>query len=127
MKLFFLLAISLLVSPLAWGQRLLLSGTVKTTQGEALPGVSVVVEGTALGTATDPAGNFQLTVPSAKATLAFSFVGYVSQRRSVTAPAQLSIVLQESAQQLNEVVVTGLATSVKRENLAMDDLERLKN
>ena len=118
MKLFFLLAIGLLVSPLAWSQQILLSGTVKTTQGEALPGVSVVVEGTTLGTATDPTGNFQLTVPSAKATLAFSFVGYVSQRRLVTASAQLSVVLQESAQQLNEVVVTGLATSVKRENLA---------
>ena len=97
MKLFFLLAIGLLVSPLAWSQQMLLSGTVKTTQGEALPGVSVVVEGTTLGTATDPTGSFQLTVPSAKATLAFSFVGYVSQRRLVTASAQLSVVLQESA------------------------------
>lgn len=73
--------------------------------GLPLPGVSVSIKGTTLGTQTDANGKFTLSVP-ANAALTFSFVGYVPQ----TVPANgttLNVVLTEAAQQLGEVVVTG--------------------
>lgn len=56
------------------------SGTVTNAEtGESMPGVTVVVEGTNIGTATNVDGNYQLNVPSLDETLVFSFVGYQTQ------------------------------------------------
>jgi TonB-linked SusC/RagA family outer membrane protein len=88
--------------------------------GETLIGASILVKGTTTGTVTDLDGNFSVTIPSNEpATLVFSSIGYLSQSVEV-APgvSTLTVQLQQDATNLEEVVVTGLATSVKRSNLA---------
>src|SRR5690606_21193317 len=98
-------------------------GTVtgKVTEGSAglpLPGVNVVVKGTTTGAITDIDGDFELLVPSFPSTLVFSSLGYATTEINLTGPTVLSVNMEESATGLEEVIVTGLASSVKRQNLA---------
>jgi TonB-linked SusC/RagA family outer membrane protein len=86
------------------------SGRVTGPDGAGLPGVTVLVRGTTLGTTTNADGAFSLNAPEGS-TLVFSFVGYASQTAAVTAGAPAySISLREDAKQLNEVVVVGYGT-----------------
>ena len=88
-----------------------------TTQ-QALPGVTVLVPGTTIGTSTGADGTFSLGgVPAAATRLRFSFVGYRAQERAL-AGAPLAVALAPETRALDEVVVTGLATTIKRSNLA---------
>ncbi len=96
------------------------NGTVTDSDtGEPLPGVNILVQGTTVGTITDLNGEYSLTLPSGNRGLLFSFVGYrdfeVVLPPGVTA---FDVEMEEDPLGLDEVVVTGLATSVKRSNLA---------
>lgn len=78
-----------------------------STDGLALPGVSVLVKGTTNGTTSDANGKFTLSAsPSSK--LVFSFIGYKSLEVDVANRSVLDIVMSEDASQLNEVVITAL-------------------
>ena len=95
------------------------SGTVTDADtGDPLPGVSVSVQGTIIGTTTNIDGQYQLTLPQSPATLVFSFVGFKSEERSASAGQSVNVQLSEDILGLDEVVITGVATSVKRSNLA---------
>ena len=86
------------------------SGRVVQANGEALPGVTVLVKGTALGVSTDVNGGFTLSAPEGS-TLVFSYVGYVRREVAVTsASTQLNITLTADVAALNEVVVVGYGT-----------------
>jgi len=82
--------------------------------GSPLPGVSVKVKGAIGGTSTDADGTFKLTIPKGLSDLIFSYVGYEDQEVAVKGTT-VSISLSPSAKSLNEVVVVGYGTSVKRE------------
>tara|TARA_R110002049_G_scaffold302911_2_gene496766 strand:+ start:108122 stop:111109 length:2988 start_codon:yes stop_codon:yes gene_type:complete len=86
--------------------------------GLPLPAANIVVKGTTNGTTTDFDGNFEIEVSNFPAVLVFSSLGYASLESEVNGPTTLNVSLQESATGLEEVVVTGLATSVKRSNAA---------
>jgi TonB-linked SusC/RagA family outer membrane protein len=93
------------------------SGRITDEKGAGLPGVSVVVKGSSLGTSTNAEGTFMLNVPEGS-TLVFSFVGYTSQSVAVTASTgPINVTLQEDAQRLNEVVVVGYLAQ-DRQNLS---------
>jgi TonB-linked SusC/RagA family outer membrane protein len=77
--------------------------------GQSLPGVTVKVKGSVTGTVTDVKGNFSLSVPD-NATLIFSYVGYYPQEIAVNGRSTISVVLQHSPENLNEVVVVGYGT-----------------
>lgn len=97
------------------------SGTVADERtGEALIGASILLKGTTTGTITDLDGGFSITLPTNDpATLIFSSIGYLTQNVEVAPGVSiLNIQLKQDATNLEEVVVTGLATSVKRSNLA---------
>ena len=95
-----------------------LTGKITDANGNPIAGVSIVVKQTTQGTATDAEGKFKLIVP-ANATIIISSTGFKSQTIKADAiAADLVIKLQEDVAHLDEVVVTGLATSVKRRNLA---------
>lgn len=85
--------------------------------GSPLPGVSIAVKGTNKGTTTDATGQFKVSAAD-KATLIVSFVGYTSQDVSIAGRSTVNVILAENVSELSEVVVNGLATSVKRSNLA---------
>ncbi len=92
------------------------NGTVTdASNGEPIPGVTVLVKGTTNGTITGINGEYELSVPDGS-TLVFSSIGYSSQE--IAASEAGDIALRTDVTNLDEVVVTGLATSVKRSNLA---------
>ena len=79
----------------------------------ALPGVSVLVKGTTVGTITDTEGNYRLNVP-ANGTLVFSFIGYTTQEVSVGNRSVVDVNLLPDAKALDEVVVVGYGTQTQR-------------
>jgi len=95
-------------------------GTVTDANtGDSIPGANVLVVGTTVGVATNADGEYEIEVPGQEGTLQFSFVGYQSVEREVTPETgTLDVALQPDVANLEEVVITGLATSVKRKNLA---------
>ena len=95
------------------------NGTVQDEAGSPLIGASVLIQGTATGTVTDIDGSFSLRVPGDKTTLVASYTGFRDQVLEVSkADGSVSFVLAEDISNLEEAVVTGLATTVKRSNLA---------
>src|SRR5690606_111102 len=82
-----------------------ITGTVKDENGEALPGVSILVKGSTTGTTTDVNGNFALEVKDDNAVLTFSFVGYIGQDVIVGANTFLNILLKTDTKSLEELVV----------------------
>ena len=92
-----------------------LTGQVTDQSNTPLPGVTVLVKGTKLGTSTDPEGNFKLSLSQQENTiLIFSFIGMESQEVPVGAPKKpIKVILKETAENLKEVVVTGIFTRKK--------------
>jgi alpha-2-macroglobulin len=84
--------------------------------GATLPGVSVVVKGTAIGTVTDGDGLYSLSCPP-NAVLVFSFIGLKTQEISVTTQSSVDIVMEGDATMLNEVVVVAGGLTVQRREL----------
>jgi TonB-linked SusC/RagA family outer membrane protein len=89
------------------------SGRVVDAKGNGLPGVTVVVKNTTIGTSTGPDGSFSLQAPE-NSVLVISFVGFTRQEVPVRgATSSLSVTLAEDSQALNEVVVIGYGTARK--------------
>ncbi|KAA9354741.1 SusC/RagA family TonB-linked outer membrane protein [Larkinella humicola] len=84
------------------------TGTVKDNNGNALPGVNVVIKGTTKGTTTNSVGKYTLMVDNNATVLIFSFIGALSQEVTVGDRSVVDVTLQEDAKQLNEIVVTAL-------------------
>ena len=96
-----------------------ISGTV--TDGATnlpLPGANVIIKGTKTGTTTDFDGRFSLNVDSFPVTLEISSLGFEAIEEVVNEARTVNVTLQESATALEEVVITGLASSIKRSNAA---------
>ena len=89
------------------------SGTVTDKNGATLPGVNVVITGTALGTITDDSGKFSIEVPQGAKSITFSFIGMESQEVSIGTLTQIDVTLAEASIDLEEVVVTGYGTQKK--------------
>ncbi len=115
-----LVPVMLVCALAAQAQDRTVSGKVTSgTDGSPLPGANIVVKGTTAGVITDAEGNYRLSVPTSGKKIVVSFIGFVTQELDVpTASNTLDVALVEDARQLEEVVVSGLATSVKRGNLA---------
>jgi len=104
-----ILLMSFFVSTLftAWAQERTVTGKVtSSTDGSGVPGVSIVLKGTASGTVSDAAGSYSLSVPSAGGTLVFSFVGLVTQEVEVGTRSVVDVKMADDVRQLSEVVVT---------------------
>ena len=111
----FLLALMLTLSWVALGQDQKVAGTVSDAKGGGIPGVSVVIKGTTLGTTTDGNGAFSISVKSGNAELVVTSVGYISKTVAVGNRSSIAISLDEDVSQLNEVIVTGYASQRKKD------------
>lgn len=89
-----------------------ISGLVKEPDGEPAIGVSVMLKGTASGTVTDVDGNFILSAP-ANGTLVFSYVGFKTTEIEIQGKNDLIVVLENDAQEIDEVVVVGYGSQRK--------------
>lgn len=96
------------------------TGKVISPKGDPLSNVNVQLKGTNVGTTTGEDGSFSLNLPTGNnRTLIITLIGYLSQTTLVgTQTNDLSIELKEDISNLEQVVVTGLATKIKRGNLA---------
>lgn len=89
-------------------------GRVTTSDGEGIPGVTVVVKGTATGTVTDSLGNYSISVPDSNAVLQFSYMGYETKEATVGSQSQMNIALASDSK-ADEVVVIGYGTQKRKE------------
>ncbi|MGL5682890.1 MAG: SusC/RagA family TonB-linked outer membrane protein [Marinifilaceae bacterium] len=95
-------------------QRKEISGTVKDNGGDYLPGVTIMLKGTTMGTTTDIDGKFNLFLPSVKdIVIVVTFVGMETQEIPYKGQQTLNIVMKPDAQEMEEVVVTGIFTRKK--------------
>lgn len=111
---FILLLFSLFFSASVWAQEIDVSGKVTSkSDGLPIPGVSVQIEGTKTGVATDQNGAFRIKVPKQGTVLVFSQIGMETQNYTVNNNQPINIVLAEQTSGLGEVVVIGYGTQKK--------------
>ncbi|HMI02521.1 MAG TPA: SusC/RagA family TonB-linked outer membrane protein [Pedobacter sp.] len=111
------LFILLFVASSAMAQDRTITGTVTgKDDGQPLPGVTVLVKGTKIGTQTGSDGKFALSVPSNAAQLEFSYLGYATQTLAATG-AVVNVALESDSKSLTEVVVTALGISKEKKTL----------
>lgn len=92
----------------------LIQGKVTDDKGEPLPGVSVQLEGTSIGVATDINGGFLMRLPVNKGNLIFSFVGFRKKKLAFEGEKPLVVKLEEEIAALDEVTVRAYGTQKKR-------------
>lgn len=116
-SLFFVLLFILGTSQVIQAQEMNVTGKVTdNTTGDPVAGVNVVIKGTSQGTITDIDGNYSISVNSG-ATLLFSFIGFLTEEVVVNSTT-INVGMSEDVTSLEEVVISGLASTVKRSNLA---------
>lgn len=117
-------------------QERVISGTISGDGGEGLPGASVVVKGTSVGTTTDENGSYRISVPSDAQVLVISYIGYQVEEVTIGNRTQISVSLSPDLETLQEVVVvgygvqrksdlTGAVTSVRGAELAQLPMQRV--
>lgn len=111
--------LSLSVITLFSQQTRVITGTVTSAvEGEgALPGVTIQVKGTSVGTTTDVEGKYSLTVPSNATTLVFTYIGMKKQEIEISGRSVINVVMESETLGLSEVVVTALGISREKKSL----------
>lgn len=108
----FLLFLSCFVLP-AQAQQMSVQGTVISDDGEALPGVNIVVKGTTIGTTTDVEGMYQLDIPALTDTLVFSFIGFETREIPVNGRSEINVTMVPVTLSGEELVVVGYGVQRK--------------
>ncbi|HLW20376.1 MAG TPA: carboxypeptidase-like regulatory domain-containing protein, partial [Cyclobacteriaceae bacterium] len=87
-----------------------------TTDGDpsGLPGVNILIKGSKTGTITDIEGEYSISIPDDNAVLVFSMIGFETKEEAVGNRTVLDVILNENISGLDEVVVVGYGTQVKR-------------
>jgi len=106
-------------------------GKVADEEGNPLPGVSISVKGTTMGTISDSEGNYVINITDKNAILVFSFIGMKSQEIDFNGKSDINIVMKQEAIGIDEVVAIGYGTS-KKEDLSssvavIKDVAKLKD
>ena len=124
------MVLGFLHSTAVWAQQIQVSGKVTSAEDNSpLPGVSVVVKGTTLGTTTDADGNYSVRVPEGNSTLIFSFIGYSPFEAELNNRTTMDVALESDIQQLSEVVVIGYGEQRKADltgSVAIVDTDEMK-
>ncbi|HZH71689.1 MAG TPA: SusC/RagA family TonB-linked outer membrane protein, partial [Mariniphaga sp.] len=94
-------------------QQRTISGVVTDGSGQPLPGVTVVVKGSTIGTVTDANGNYSLEISPQAEALIFSFVGMRTQEIGIEGRSTLNVIMEEESIGLDEVVAVGYGTMRK--------------
>lgn len=109
---FFILVLVCMFSMNVSAQQVTVSGNVKDSKGEGLPGATVVEKGTMNGTVTNIDGNYTITLVQS-GTLVFSFIGMSTQEIGVNGQTSINVVMVDETIGLEQVVVTGYQTQKK--------------
>ena len=95
-------------------------GMVLDEQGQPLPGATVLVKGTTIGTTTDMEGRYSLTLPTTAQALVFSFIGMRVEEVPIQGRSNLNVTLMQDNQVLSEVVVTGYSRQSEKRALGVE-------
>ena len=110
------LFVLMLVASAAFAQDRTITGTVTAKEdGSALPGVSIQVKGTKVGTQTGADGKFSIKVAQGQSALTFSFIGFVPKTVTLGNGSNINVSLESDSKVLSEVVVVGYGTQSKKE------------
>lgn len=121
------IAITLADNNLTVAQQNSVSGRVTDTNGDPLPGVTVIIKGTTNGTVTDFEGNYSISGVASDDILRFSFVGMLSQEIKVANQTSINVAMKADAIGIDEVVAIGYGTTTKRKAVgAMSTIKREK-
>ena len=113
-KVLFALSIMVMVGLQVVAQTINVTGTVTdASDGNPIPGVSVFVKGTTIGTVTTPDGTYNLAVPNDATTIVFSFVGMTMQEIAFTGQTTIDAAMQSDAVDVGEVMVVAYGTAKK--------------
>ncbi len=112
----FMFLIAMLTFTMSYAQVKTVTGKITdVSSGEPLPGATIAVKGTTIGTITNFNGDFSLDIPNDAQTLVFSFVGMKSKEVEIEGQTRFNISLEEDLIGLDEIVVIGYG-SVKKED-----------
>ena len=104
----------LLTGYLVIGQTVQITGTVTNAEdGLVVPGVTVTVKGTTVGTITDVSGRYSISVPSGSSTLVFSYVGMKRTEVVIAGRTVVNVTMESDYLAMDEVVVLGYSTRSK--------------
>ena len=109
----FLFLVAMLTFTMSYAQVKTITGKITDTNGESLPGATIAVKGTTIGTITNFDGDFSLDIPEDAQTLVFSFVGMKSMEVNIDGQTSFNVSLEEDLFGIDEVVVIGYG-SVKK-------------
>jgi TonB-linked SusC/RagA family outer membrane protein len=101
-----------------------------SSDGQGIPGVNILVKGTATGTVTDIDGNYSIDTPNEENILVFSSIGYATQEIALNGRTVVDVVMEEDMQGLDEVVVTGYSTQRKKDitgSVSVVDIDALSS
>ena len=107
-----IVTILLVVQSGLYAQNIEVKGVVKSIEDPTISGAYVLLKGTNTGTVTDSKGSYSITVPQ-DGTLAFSFIGYLTEEIPVEGRSVIDVTLIENIESLDEVVVVGYGTQRK--------------
>jgi TonB-linked SusC/RagA family outer membrane protein len=111
-----LLLILLTIPSLLMAQESIVSGVVFDDTGNPLPGATVSIKGSdGIGSITDFDGNFSVNVPEGSDTLIFSYIGFLENQVNITGKSTVNVNLSPDVSELDEVVVVGYGTVLKRD------------
>ncbi len=94
-------------------EKFIVTGVVKDATGETLPGVGIHIKGQEGAFGTNGEGKFEINIKSRTATLVFSYISFKTQEVKVKAGDNITVVMKEDSELLEEVVVTGFQTKSK--------------
>jgi TonB-linked SusC/RagA family outer membrane protein len=114
-RIYALLSLAILTVVGMTAQQLTVQGTVEYSNGEPIIGASVVVKGTTTGTQTDIDGHYQLSKVPTDGVLVFSYIGCTNVEQPVGGRTEINVVMEETQQTLDEVVVVGYGSLSRRE------------
>ncbi|CAH8293942.1 TonB-dependent receptor [Mariniflexile fucanivorans] len=110
----FLFLLIILQGVFAFSQEKQITGKIIDEASMPIPGATVLVKGTSVGTTTDFDGKYQLKVPSNSNILKFSYIGYETIEVAIGNQTTINITLKESAAQLDEILITGFRGAEQR-------------
>lgn len=108
-----LIFLVLLSTSYGFSQTTTVNGTVSDEEGEPLPGVNVLVQGSSNGVVTNFDGEYTITNTSNETVLVFSYIGFTTKEVVVGSQTEINVSLQENTEALEEVVVVGYGTQRK--------------
>lgn len=94
---------------------LVVTGVIKDKAGAPLPGATIVVKGSSVGTSTGVNGEYKIVLPSSAKTLIYSFIGYKSEEVEVNGRQKIDVILEDDVKKMDEVVVVAYGTQNKRD------------